>query len=700
MNWNKYPFIRLVAALSLGILLHEVGEGVVSVGRLWLFVGFLTLVAGLVVLHRMLTSFRYRWIHGVAAILVLVYVGYCRADFQETGLRLEQSGQMMHNDWCMARLYEPPTEREKTIKVILEIVGFENDDGVTRVDGKVMAYFQKTDEALALTYGDILAFQAPIEPVAPPKNPEEFDYRAYLERRGVTGSVYLKEGDWIPTGVKKVNVLYAFAYRFRDRMMEAMRQCGIEGDEFGVGAAILLGYDDSLPAQVRHNYVAAGSMHILCVSGMHVGTIYLLASFLLGLLGRGKAVRLFKRIVLLLLIWFYALVTGLSPSIMRSALMISMILFGEIIHRKGFTLNSIAASAFVLLLIDPNNLFAIGFQLSYAAVVGIVLLQKPLSNLVFVKNKFLDKVWEITTVSIAAQIATMPFAIYYFNQFTPYFWMSNLLMTPLSFVVILSGMTLLIFSWVPHLNVFLGKIVWLGLRGMNEVASGIERMPHSLVKGLYMDEFQFVLSLVLLLLLWLFVNLRKKRLMMELLALLSVFALSMAWRVQRASQQSVIMCYSVRNHTALVVAQGFNSVMLCDEGLLAEPSSIDYSLKGHWARYQLSMNPSCFTLDEDFSCWLAVKCRNLLSAQGMLLAVWDPTDAVRVPQPIKVDYLLVRGKQSAMLREAMNLYQIGTLLVDNTVPDDQAREWIQQAEAVAIPCHDLRDGAMVLSLKQ
>ena len=263
MNWNKYPFIRLVAALSLGILLHEVGEGVVSVGRLWLFVGFLTLVAGLVVLHRMLTSFRYRWIHGVAAILVLVYVGYCRADFQETGLRLEQSGQMMHNDWCMARLYEPPTEREKTIKVILEIVGFENDDGVTRVDGKVMAYFQKTDEALALTYGDMLAFQALIEPVAPPKNPEEFDYRAYLERRGVTGSVYLKEGDWIPTGVKKVNVLYAFAYRFRDRMMEAMQQCGIEGDEFGVGAAILLGYDDSLPAQVRHNYVAAGSMHIL-----------------------------------------------------------------------------------------------------------------------------------------------------------------------------------------------------------------------------------------------------------------------------------------------------------------------------------------------------------------------------------------------------------------------------------------------------
>lgn len=691
MNWSKYPFLRISAALSLGIALHEALEGFNPDNR-WLYVALLTLIAGLVVLHRVMRSYKYRWVLGVAVILVFAYVGYCRACFSETIMRTEDGNQMMCGGWCLARLREPPTEREKTVKAILDIEGFKNDGGVTCANGKVMAYFQKTEDALKLDYGDLLAFRTPIEDIDPPKNPGEFNYRKYMERRGVMGMVYLKEGDWISMGMKRENAVFAFAYRFRGRMMEAMRNCGVEGDEFDVGTAILLGYDDSLPAQVRHNYVAAGSMHILCVSGMHVGVIYLLASSLLGLLGKSKAARLIKRIVLLALIWFYALVTGLSPSIMRSALMISMILFGEIIHRKGFTLNSIAASAFVLMLINPNNLFAIGFQLSYVAVFGIVLLQRPLSNLLYVKNKLLGKVWEITAVSVAAQIATMPFAVYYFNQFTPYFWLSNLLMTPLSFVVILLGMLLLVFSWMPGLNVILGKAVGLGLHWMNGVAAGIERLPLSLIKGLYMDDLQFGLSLALLLLLWLFVNLRKKRMMMEMLALSAVLAFSLAWRSQVISKQSTIMLYSVRNHTALVVAQGFNSVLVCDEGLLSEPSSIDYSLKGHWARVQLPANPPFFTLEEDFSCKLAVKRGHLLSAQGWLFAFWDASDVRTESQKIKVNYLLVYGKQKPNLCDALNLYQVDTLIVDGSVPKYFAEQWVAQASENGIPCVDVGKG--------
>ena len=683
--------------MALGIGLHEVWTYFHPDGR-WLWCGLVTLIAGFIVLHRTLKSYRYRWIHGVTAMLVIAYLGFCRACLQE--VRPGDFNQVMQEGWCLARLEEPPVERERTYKVVLDLEGFSNNDGAIRTEGKVMAYFQKTEEVAKLAYGDLIAFHVPIESVAPPMNPGEFDYKKYLERRGVTGTVYLKEGDWLPMGIRQENVVFSFAYRFRDQMMEAMKRCGLTGDELGVGAAILLGYDDSLPAQVRHNYVAAGSMHILCVSGMHVGIIYLLASFLLGLLGRSKGALFAKRFILLLLIWFYALITGLSPSIMRSALMISMIIFGEIIHRKGFTLNSIAASAFLLLLIDPNNLFAIGFQLSYVAVVGIVLLQKPLSNLVFFQNKLLSKVWEITTVSIAAQIATMPFTIYYFNQFTPYFWLSNLLMTPLSFVVILSGMTLLAVSWVPWLNLAVGKAVWFGLHGMNAVASGVEQLPLSLVKGLFMDGFQFGVSLVLLVLLLLFVNLRKKRMLMEMLVVSTVFALSLGWRTQRLSQQSGVMIYSLRNHTAIVVVQGFNSVLLCDEELLAEPSAIDYSLKGHWAAAQIPMNPPCFTLAEDFSCPMAVKRKNLLSAQGVLLAIWNPDSSLGYGCKVNVDYVLVCGRQKPNLREVLDVYHVGTLLIDGSVPRSQVQEWIQQAEASHIPCRSLHDGAVCLNLNQ
>jgi competence protein ComEC len=699
MNWNKYPFVRLFFALALGVALCE-ALGSMGVGRSGLFAVLAACIGMLYLLFRLLKSYRHLWIYGVATILVFTYLGYFRACLQDVTAKQDYYGTLSIGEGrYLARVYEPPSEKDNSIKVMLDLRGLMTDTATFKISGKVMAYLEKTDEAKALTYGDMLAFSVPIEEISPPMNPEEFDYQRYLNRRGVTGRVYLKQDDWLDTGVVETNPLYAFAYRFRDKLLSALQRCGLTEDEFGVGAAILLGYDESLPAQVRQNYVAAGSMHILCVSGMHVGIIYLLASFLLGLLGKGKRMALIRRLILLVLIWFYALLTGLSSSIMRATLMITFVLFGELIHRKGFALNSIAASAFLLLMVDPNNLFAIGFQLSYAAVVGIVLLQRPIYNLIYVQNKFLDKAWEITAVSLAAQIATMPFAIYYFKQFTPYFWLSNLIMTPLSFLVILSGMLLLVLSWVPWLNLALGKLVWLLLHVMNLSVAGIERLPCSLVKGLYMNGFQFALSLLLLLLLWLFVNLKKKRMMLEMLTVSAVFALTMAWRAQRLSQQSQFMVYSVRNHTAIDIVDGFKNVLLCDEALLAEVSSIDYSLKGHWARDQLSMNPVCYTLDEDVDNELVVKRKHLLSAHGLLFAFWDPTMALHNGKPkVNVDYLLVREKQRPDLQQVVDTYRVGRLLVDGSVPNYLAKEWVSQAKAYGIPCHDLKNGALELIL--
>ena len=291
----------------------------------------------------------------------------------------------------------------------------------------------------------------------------------------------------------------------------------------------------------------------------------------------------------------------------------------------------------------------------------------------------------------------MPFTVYYFNQFTPYFWLSNLLMTPLSFVVILTGMLLLLVSWVPWVNMAVGKLVWLSLHLMNGLVAGIEQLPLSLVKGLYMSDFQFGLSLLLLLLFWLFVNLRRKRMVMELLVVAAVFSLSMACRSQQLSHQSQVIVYSVRNHTALSIIDGFDQVLLCDEGLLGEPSSIDYSLKGYWAERQLSMNPQCYLLTEDFADDLVLKRKQLVSVQGRLLAFWDPASVLGdVIHRLTVDYLLVREKQKPDLRRMSKVYQVGTLLIDGSVPEYLAKEWVQQAEAMKIPYRNLRDGAVVL----
>ena len=443
--WAKYPFLRILIPFALGIwcfvfipTFRLLPLTLVFVALALLFVAFLA--------SHFCTKPRLKWIFGIAIFCYMFCAGYAMTQAHDASIQKTYFRNFETDANCyVARVYDCPTEKENSLKVILDLDSQYSDSSSLRtVSGKVMAYFQKSDAAMQLRYGDLIAFPLPIGEVSAPKNPEEFDYCDYLSRKGITGQIYLKESDWVDLETNKANPLYAFSYRFRDVLLRSLQRCGLKGDEFGVAAAILLGYDDSLPVEVRQNYVAAGSMHILCVSGMHVGIIYLLASAFLSFLNRKKWQKTLKQLLLLGLIWFYAMIAGLSPSILRSALMISFVIVGELLRRKGFAINSIAASAFILLCINPNNLFEIGFLLSYVAVVGIVLLQKPIYNWFDIKNRLLDKVWEITAVALAAQFATIPFTLFYFHQFTVYFWLSNLFMTPISFVVIMGGMILLL----------------------------------------------------------------------------------------------------------------------------------------------------------------------------------------------------------------------------------------------------------------
>ena len=599
--------------------------------------------------------------------------------------------------YYVARVYDYPMERPNSIRTVLELEYQFGDSLPSRpVSGKVMAYFPKSDSAFALHYGDLIAIPAPIREVTPPLNPEEFDYRAYLERKGITGQVYLKDEDWIDLQVNYANPIYAFSYRFRDILLASLQRSGLSDDEFGVAAAILLGYDDNLADEVRKNYVAAGSMHILCVSGMHVGIIYLLTSFLLGFLNRKKWQKTLKQVLLLALIWFYALIAGLSPSILRASLMISFVIIGEIIHRKGFIINSIAASAFILLCINPNNLFEIGFLLSYSAVMGIVVLQKPIYNLLYVKNKLLDKAWQITAVALAAQISTIPFTLFYFQQFTTYFWLSNLFMTPISFIVVISGMVLLLVSWIPYLSTLVGYLVWGAVYVMNWVVAKIESIPYSIIKGLYINDFEFAVLLVALLLLMLTFVLRKRRLFIAMLASLLLMMTSVTIRMYDSDHQQGMTIFSLRNHTAIDYIRGGEHVLLADSALMTDESTVDYSLKGAWSKRHLSYHPRVIGLEEDYANEYLCKKSNLVSFDGKLLAIWEDqriSDSLSFRLP--VDYLLIVGKQKPDVQSIVNGYEAKMLLIDGSVPRYLSEKWMDQARSFDIPYYNIGDGAFL-----
>ena len=697
VDWGKYPFLRMLVPMALGIWCASAFASF-SLTPVVLAVVMLTLIVFAVVTSVIVKTLRFSWLFGVFVFFGLFVSGYTLTNVHKASARkgYYRNYEERARRYYVARVYDCPTERKKTIRAILELEYQMGDSLLSRpVSGKVMAYFQKTDSAFALRYGDLIVIPASVKEVQGPKNPEEFDYRAYLMRKGITGQIYLKEGDWISLQANDAHPLYAFSYRFRDRLLASLQRCGLNDDEYAVAAAILLGYDDKLADEVRQHYVAAGSMHILCVSGLHVGIIYLLASFLLGFLNRKQWQKTLKNILLLALIWFYALIAGLSPSILRASMMISFVVFGEMIQRKGFAVNSIAASAFILLCINPYNLFEIGFQLSYAAVISIVVLQKPIYNLLYFKNKLLDKAWEVTSVTLAAQLATIPFTLFYFNQFSTYFWLSNLLMMPLSFVVVVSGMILLLVSWIPYVNVIVGRLVWGAVYGMNTVVAWVEGLPFSFIKGLYVSEFEFSMLLMALFLLLLLGALRKRRLVIGMLSAMMLFMVSVTVRLYRSDDQGGMTVFSLRNHTAVDFVRGGEHILLADSALMADESTVDYSLKGAWAKQFLSLHPEVIGFEEDFEGTYLRKRSNLIAFDGKLLALWDGSrlkDSLSYRMP--VDYLLVRGKQKPDLQSIVNGYDLHTLLIDGSVPDYLAERWVSQAREMALPYINIGDGAV------
>ena len=687
INWFKYPFIRLLMPFALGIWLSfsflRLSEYEVKIVMITLvLLGFVLFLVASVV-----KDYKYRWVFGAILNLHLILIGIIIVHIRDDDLDADR-------DVFVARLAECPTEREKSVKVVMKM---QSDQGA------VMSYFEKNERSLGLKYGDVIAFYEPPNIVEPPKNPEQFDYQRYLSRKGVLRQVYLKDDSWEKLSYYRANPIYAFSYRLRDFLLQTMQRLGIDGDEYAVAAAILLGYDDTLPTELRQKYVAAGSMHILCVSGMHVGVVFLVFSYLLGFLNKRKPWQyMLKQVLLLLLIWFYALLAGLAPSILRSTIMLSFVIIAEMLKREGVLLNSLAASAFLLLCIDPANLFNVGFLLSYCAVIGIVMLQRPIYNLFYTKFKLLDKIWEMTAVTLAAQIATAPFSVYYFHQFPSYFWLSNLFMGPISTIVIIGGMVMLLVCLIPYINIGIAFCVKWMIYVMNFVVSWIESLPLSIVKGQYINTLEFVCLIIAILLLMMTIEHKKKKMVFGILSMLLIFSVSQLTRAVTQRDQMSLTVYSMNKNTALDFVCGAEHVLLCDSVVFNDLSLASFSVENNLIKEGVFSNGIYVPVDNAvFENMFIKKRQNLISFGGKTIGIYDKksTFSVKLPFCPHLDYFVVCGQNRLDLEKVLNCYIVDLLIIDGSVPDYLREGIIEKADEMGLEYYDVKaDGAFVLKL--
>jgi competence protein ComEC len=348
-------------------------------------------------------------------------------------------------------------------------------------DGKTLLLYLQKDSLPMPHEGDILVVETSIHRG---DTLGDFDYGLYLRRQGIVGTAWAHRGNWQIVGHQPRKDIQAIAQRCQHALYEQYKKIGIDGKELGILSALTLGYRDELDRDVQQSFSASGAMHVLAVSGLHTGIVWGILMWILTIGGwckplyEEKGKRWLLGGILLTLLWIYAFITGLSPSVLRSALMLSFWELSYLMKRHTSHWNPILAAAVIILLINPLALWSVSFQLSFAAVLGIMVIASWMQQHTRLRSGWSKYIGGLLMVSIGAQLATMPLTLYYFGQTSNYFALTNLIVIPLAFVVLLLGLVSLAFSWC-----MLGE--WLGIAAkwstwiMRQSVEWIEALPYS-----------------------------------------------------------------------------------------------------------------------------------------------------------------------------------------------------------------------------
>lgn len=494
---QKIPFLRLSVALAAGIALGSI----TSIRYSDVLLLYVFLLAILVFINRRY-SYRKVTFFGIGVGFLFLATGILVYKLYNKKPEFYTKGPFF------ATVLEKPVEKPNSWQSVLKIEAIHHENAVVKSREKLMVYFSKGEGASRLTPGETITFKHPPQFIANNNNPYEFDYQGYLARKKIYRQVYLPSGSWKKTHVQSTFHPIVTAEKIRLRLLGIYEQQEMDENHLSILSALTLGYKRGLDPETRSIFAAAGAMHVLAVSGLHVGIVFMVLSFSFGFLRRQQAGRPVFILLVLICLWLYALITGLSPSVSRAAAMFSFVVVGNNLKKQSNIYNTLAASAFFLLLFNPNMLFEVGFQLSYSAVFGIVFLQPRLEKLITVDQKIVRYFWVLLTVSVAAQIATFPFSVYYFNQFPVFFWLSNLIIIPAVMLFIPLGMLLLAFHWIPLVPAIISFVLDNSIGFVYGLLGFIEKLPLSVIEFSFLPvELFFVLGTLFSL--FLFINFRR-----------------------------------------------------------------------------------------------------------------------------------------------------------------------------------------------
>lgn len=699
MQWSVRPFVRIILFYIPGILLgNNLDE--FDIGIFYVLLLFSLLIIGGFAIAKWFTSYKSRWFPGVFFYTLVFLFGIFNS--YNTAKELSQITVDDKAEYYVGEIINDPIQTNKSVRLELEIVrNGQNKDSISKF--KILAYLEKTEESINLVYGDKIVFETKLNKSKNPGNPGEFNYAGFLAFKGIVYTTYLNKKQWSFLTNDPSNKLIAYAKGLRQVLLQNLKEYSYFENTFEVSAAILLGYDILMDAETEQAFVNAGAMHILCVSGLHVGIVFMMISLLLNFLKSTKIGNFIRIILLLTVVWTYALLTGMSPSIQRASVMISFFIIGEGLSRLKDNYNTLAASAFVMLLVNPNLVYSVGFQLSYAAVIGIISIYRPVYNLLYFKNKPLDYMWSITAVSFAATLGTFPIATYYFHYFPTYFWLVNLFIIPLSFLVIMVGFVFIIVSWVPYLSAVIGGVTSALVYILNHIVGLVKWFPYYGFDDIYMPLIKVVLVYLVIVVsfqLFFFKKIILLKYLVFLALLLLVFNTSVKYNRLR---QKELVVYNVNRHDVLEFVDGKTSLLVSDSVFLSDENLQSFTLEAYHIDRGLNVKSSL-----DLAIFNSIDDNNL-NVDGNFIGFYDKeyflytsNDSLFKTQnnsKIDIDAVIISGRESFDMEKLQQCITFNKIIISSSVPYWKQKLILRKCKEAGIECFNVTvEGAFVEKL--
>ncbi|TKC63929.1 ComEC family competence protein [Pedobacter hiemivivus] len=442
-----------------------------------------------------------------------------------------------------------------------------------RASGKIrVSILVNGTNPITLKYGEELIIPSRFTEIPAPLNPAEFDFKAWLATQNIYHQIFLKQHELVRLNTNTGNKLIRFALELRTKQVAVYRKLIKNDDAFAVASTLILGYRADLSPQMLDIYSKTGTIHALSVSGMHVGLIYFVLNWLLYFLDKKKPTRLIKTMLILSLIWFYTLLTGFSPSVLRAAIMISAYILAKLFTRTTNSYNIIAFAAFCLLVYNPFLIWDVGFQLTFLAVLGLIYLQPKIECWFHPKNSWINKIWSTIAMSLAAQLATYPFSVYYFHMFPLYFLLSNLFITLPTALIMYIGLIILLFKLDSLGPLFEWLITFTNL-GLDRIA----KLPFSGISAIWISKMELTVLCIALTLFIMAISEAKKQTLIIAVTLFVGLQSFMTYDKLLAFHQKSTIRFTLKKNYAVALIHSHKAILFTD--LNSESKAFKYFVK-------------------------------------------------------------------------------------------------------------------------